>query len=51
MDVVIKKMVNKVKIIILRGDRRRRRSRKDKVIISRSNFTELRANRSRLSRI
>lgn len=51
MDVVIKKMVNKVKIIILRGDRRRRHSRKDKVIISRSNFTELRANRSRLSRI
>lgn len=46
-------MVNKVKIIILKGggDRRRRQRRKDKVIISRSDFTELRANRSRLSRI
>lgn len=46
-------MVNMVKIIILRGwgDRRRRHRRKNKVIISRSNFTELRANRSRLSRI
>lgn len=46
-------MVNKVKIIILKGggDRRRRHRRKDKVIISRSNFTEVRVNRSRLSRI